>query len=105
MSNTRHNINAHRYESMQKSSRKHRHRSTRTHFHLNPVFIIVAVLAIIITVSCSIRIVNASDKEEKTMHKYFTSVTVKADDTLWDIANELEQSDTEKNGSSIENKS
>ena len=22
------------------------------------------------------------------MHKYFTSVTVKADDTLWDIANE-----------------
>ena len=88
MSNTRHNINSHRYESMQKSSRKHRHRSTRTHFHLNPVFIIVAVLAIIIAISCSIHIVNASDKEDKTMHKYFTSVTVKADDTLWDIANE-----------------
>ena len=49
---------------------------------------IVAVLAIIIAVSCSIRIVNASDKEEKPMYKYFTSITVKADDTLWDIANE-----------------
>lgn len=88
MSNTRNNINSHRYESMQKSSsRKYKH-NRRNHFQLNPVFIIVAVLAIIIAVSCSIRIVNASDKEEKTMHKYFTSVTVKADDTLWDIANE-----------------
>lgn len=88
MSNTRHNINSHRYESMQKSSsRKYKH-NRRNHFQLNPVFIIVAVLAIIIAVSCSIRIVNASDKEEKTMYKYFTSVTVKAEDTLWDIANE-----------------
>ena len=88
MSNTRHNINSHRYDSMQKSSSRKFVHSRRNHSQLNPVLIIVAVLAIIIAVSCSIRIVNASDKEEKTMYKYFTSVTVKADDTLWDIANE-----------------
>jgi LysM repeat protein len=53
---------------------------------LNPVVFALVAAALVLSLSFGIRTVNASNNEEKTMHKYFTSITVQSDDTLWDIA-------------------
>lgn len=64
---------------------------------INPVTLILAAVAIIIIFSFGIRTVNASDKDDKIMYKYFTSITVKSDDTLWDIATRYSYNEKPKN--------
>ena len=79
---------------------KYRTHNSRNHTHnnnnrsrrckvsaiINPLTLFLAAVAIIMTFSLGIHTVNASDKEDKTMYKYFTSITVQSEDTLWDIA-------------------
>lgn len=64
---------------------------------INPVTLLLAAIAIIMTFSFGIRTVNASDKDDKTMYKYFTSITVQSDDTLWDIATRYSYNEKPKN--------
>lgn len=58
---------------------------------------ITVILAVLMIVSISvygILIVNASNNDNKEkLNRYYTSITVKADDTLWNIAQEYASSD------------
>ena len=65
----------------------------KNHLRQNKVFIargIMLIAALIITVSLSgIFIVNASDSEsDNKVNRYYTSISVKPEQTLWDIAEE-----------------
>jgi nucleoid-associated protein YgaU len=67
-----------------KHSRRARHRVLNVIFNPLTMFITAAVILIF---SIGLRTVNASAENEKTMYRYYTSITVQSDDTLWDIAN------------------
>lgn len=73
-----------------------RGRARRRTSYLNPFTLLVAAVAVVLLVTFSIRTVNASDKDDKNMYKYYTSITVSADDTLWSIADRYAYNESNK---------
>lgn len=88
-----------RTQSHRSSHRRNNHSKRRNSLTtiINPVTLFLAAVAIIMIFSFGIRTVNASDKDDKTMYKYFTSITVQSDDTLWDIATRYSYNEKPKN--------
>jgi LysM repeat protein len=81
-----------------KHGRRARRRVLNVIFNPLTMFITAAVILIF---SIGLRTVNASAEDEKKMYRYYTSITVQSDDTLWDIANRYAYN--EKNQSYVSN--
>lgn len=60
-------------------------KSKKQYYH--KVFALICILAAAVIIFCSVSSVQA-DEESGKRYKYYTSVYVDRDDTLWDIASE-----------------